>query len=183
MVEQLDEVVGVTGNGRGRFSQRGRLNSPISRLGCYLHGLDHYNLHPIPDPSTFQSHEEFTVDELQSCGLINCGNVCPIISIFLCFHRLRLRDQMTDPLLCMTDRHRPSLILHKILHALPSEESFSIFQFILSWNKERILPEITQAEFGDVRELLDRFVGPEAQEGLFISLKRIDFARVRNCII
>ena len=48
---------GVTGNGRGRFSQRGRLNSPISRLGRYLHSLDHYNLHPIPDPSTFQSHE------------------------------------------------------------------------------------------------------------------------------
>ena len=56
---------------------------------------------------------------------------------------------MTDPLLCMTD---------KILRALPSEESFSIFQFILSWNKGRILLEITQAEFGYVRELLDRFL-------------------------
>ena len=77
---------------------------------------------------------------------------------FACFHRLRLRDKMTDPLLCMTGRHRPFLILHKILRALPSEESFSIFQYILSWNKERILPEITQAEVGDVRELLDRFL-------------------------
>ena len=41
---------------------------------------------------------------------------------------------------------------------MPSQNTFSIFQFILSWNKERLPPEIVQTSFGDVRELVDCFL-------------------------
>ena len=150
------------GVGRGRGQQQPqssrRSSSPISRLGRYFQGLDRENLHHIPDQSTFQRQEEFTVDELQLCGLINCGNVCPVISILLCFHRLRIRDQLMDPLLCLNNQAKPTLVVHKILRALPSQDAFSIFLFILSWNKERIGQEIVRASFGDVGELLDGFL-------------------------
>ena len=154
-------AVGSIGRGRAQCrggSGSGRRSSPVSRLSRYLTSIDRFNLYPIPDTTLFQRGEEFTANELQIHGLTNDGNVCPIISIFLSFHRLRLRDHLTDPLLCITDRHRPSLILHKILRALPSQESFSILQFILSWNKEKLQPVISQASFEDVRDLVQSFL-------------------------
>ena len=132
--------------------------SPISRLNKYLHGLDRHNLHSIPAISSFVRQENFNVNELQMPGLDNCGNVCSIISIILCFHHLRLGDQLIDPQLCISSRTKPTLVLHKILRALPSQDSFSIFQFVLSWNKERIGQEIVQTSFAGVFELLDEFL-------------------------
>jgi hypothetical protein len=75
-----------------------RSRSPGSRLERHLrsimqqNGLD-YNLYKLPiSPSPYIRGEVFTVNELQPNGLENDGNVCPIISIILSFHRLRLKD-------------------------------------------------------------------------------------------
>ena len=153
----------TSSNGRARSRQQPRSSnnrpaSPVARLDRYLKRLDTFNLHPIPGISRFLRQDNFTANELQLVGIENCGNVCPIISICLAFHRLRLRDQLMDPFLCINDSTKPTLVLHKILRALPSQHPFSIFQFILSWNKENLRPEIVQTSFGDVSELLESFL-------------------------
>ena len=139
-----------------------RSRSPNSRLTRHLRtlmqqqGLEfmvHYTI--PPNPSTFLRSSLFTVNELQPNGLLNDGNVCPIISIILCFHRLRIKDYLKDP---EYFPNLPTLVLYKILQALPSLQSFSIMQFIMSWNASNLGADIRPGQHGDVTDILDSFL-------------------------
>ena len=119
-------------------------------------GLDymiHFNFPQNPSP--FLRGDVFTVNELQTKGLLNDGNVCPVISIVLSFHRLRLKDYLKDP---DYSPNLPTLVLYRILQAMPSRNAFSIMQFVMSWNASQIGTEITPGEHGDVIDILDSFI-------------------------
>ena len=118
-------------------------------------GLD-CNLYRLPsNPSSYIRGDVFTVNELQPNGLDNDGNVCPILSIILSFHRLRLKDYLKDP---DYSPNFPTLVLYKILQAMPSPQAFSIMQFVLSWNASNLGTYIRPGEFGDVIDILDSFL-------------------------
>ena len=143
-----------------RFQSRSR--SPGSRLVRHLRsimqqqGLEYNVLYNFPlNPSPFLRGALFTFNELQQCGLQNDGNVCPILSIILSFHRLQLKDYLKDP---DYEPNLPTLVLYRILQAMPSLQSFSIMQFVLSWNDSNLGTEIRPGQFGDVIDILDSFL-------------------------
>ena len=119
-------------------------------------GLDNSQMYSFPQyPSSFLRCDVFTVNELQPNGLINDSNVCPIISIILSFHRIRLKDYLQD---LEYNPNLPTLVLYKMLQAMPSRSSFSIMQFVLTWNSSNLGTNITPGEHGDVIDILDSFL-------------------------
>ena len=102
----------------------------------------------------------FTQEHLQRYGLLNDGNVCALISVFLSFHRIGLKYHLIDPHFCFTlSRHPdfPSWVFMKILSAMPSTCAFSLQLFIKSWNHARRSPMI-EPGYADVSSLLEGIV-------------------------
>ena len=119
-------------------------------------GLDNIHVYAFPqNPSSYLRGDIFTVNELQPNGLLNDGNVCPTLSIILSFHRMRLKDFLKDP---EYNPNFPTLVLYKILQALPCPTAFSIMQFVFSWNASNLGTNITPGEHGDVIDVLDSFL-------------------------
>ena len=113
-------------SGRSRESSLG----PGALLSRHVAQLDPFGVYVIPGDSQSQpSSGMFDISHLQSHGLLNDGNVCGLISILLCFNRIQILRHLIDPHFCFTAVHTPdyaSLILFRILSAMPSTASFLI---------------------------------------------------------
>ena len=136
-----------------------RGQSPADILARYLSDLDSSGIFPIPDHSQTPGGD-FSVNHLQNPGLLNDGNICSLISVILCFHRLGLKDHLIDPHFCFTLSRTPdfpSWVFMKILSAMPSLQSFSLHLFILSWNSSNKMPRIDPG-FADVSSLTEGLV-------------------------
>jgi hypothetical protein len=108
---------------RTRKSSRRPPQSPADRLERYLSDFDPNGIYPIPEASQVLLEGEFSVNHLQNDGLLNDGNICSLISVFLCFHRIGLKDHLIDPHFCFTLSRVPdfpSWVFMKILSAMPS---------------------------------------------------------------
>ena len=142
----------------GRTSRATQLD-PGSQVSRHIDHLDPHHVYSIPGPSQSQLSSDFNINHLQP-GLLNDGNVCGLISILLCFHRLRIFNHLLDPHFCYTPIHTPdypSLILHKILDAMPSTHAFSIQLLIMSWNRSGRQPNI-QPGTNDLLSLAEALV-------------------------
>ena len=129
-----------------RSASRAR-QTPEDLLDRHLANLDTNSIYQIPDASQNQLGPEdiFNASHLQSFGLLNDGNICSLVSLILCFHRIGIKDHLIDPHFCFNlDRTLdfPSLVFHKILSAMPSQNSFSLQLFIKSWNQSGKAPSI-----------------------------------------
>ena len=152
---------------RRRTARRGGL-SPTDLLQRYLSDFDPNNIYPIPEASP-NTEEGFTLDHLQKVGILNDGNVCSLISVILCFHRLGLKEHLIDPHFCVTLSRTPdfpSWVFMKILSAMPSLQSFSLQLFIESWNHSNKSPRIDPG-FADI---------PSLAEGLVTNLQLKQYA-------
>ena len=108
--------------------------TPADRLERYCSDFDPNGIYQIPGSSQV-NEEEFSVNHLQKYGLINDGNICSLLSVILCFHRIGLKDHLIDPHFCFTLSRvpdYPSWVFMKILSAMPSQSSFSLQLFIES---------------------------------------------------
>ena len=139
----------------------GRANqSPENLLDRYLGDLDPNNIYRIPGASQVTGGD-FTVDHLQEFGLQNDANICSLISVFLCFVRIDLKEHLIDPHLCFTPSRVPdfpSWVIMKILTAMPSQDSFSLHLFVESWNAAKKSPRIDPG-FADVPSLIEGLIG------------------------
>ena len=148
-VLSLSPVSDPQGSSTALQSVRGRSRArrgPGALLDRYIASLDSRGIYQIPDfPRTQSNSHRFDVTNVQNPGLLNDGNICSLISILLCLHRLGIKDHLIDPDFCFDANGSPdypSLILHKILSAMPSSAPFSIQLLILSWNKAGRRPNI-----------------------------------------
>lgn len=144
-------------SGRSRDSTAG----PDALLNRHIANIDPYGVYAIPDASQSQPHSGlFDVSHLQSPGLLNDGNVCGLISIILCFHRIQLNQHLIDPHFCFTAVRTPdypSLILFRLLSSMPSQAPFSIQLLIESWNRSGRQPNI-QPGMNDIPSLAEALV-------------------------
>ena len=85
-------------------------------------------------------HYFHVCSHLQKSGLLNDSNICSLISVILCFHRIALKNHLIDPDNLALDLS--SLVFLKVLSALPSQDSFSLQLFIDSWNESGKAPRI-----------------------------------------
>ena len=115
----------------------------------YLQTLNPNDIAPIPDRSEnhLQNVDEFSVTHLQLCGLLNHSNVCALISLMLCLHRIGLKNHVQATSI-------PDLMLTRTLSALPSPYPFSLQSFIEVWNQDESLPNI-YAGYSDVAALTE----------------------------
>ena len=146
-------------NRRNRDSDR---RNPDNQLERHIALLDPHNCYAIPAESLSQRHvgQVFTVRHLQTCGLLNDGNVCAVICAILCLHRLGIKDHLVDPHFCVNLNRTidfPSCVFWKIMSALPSTHPFSIQLLINSWNDAGKTPAILPG-FSDVADLLDGLI-------------------------
>ena len=138
---------------------RRRHQSPVDILDRYLAVFDPNNIYSIPEASQ-TIDEDFTVNHLQGNGLLNDANICSLLSVFLCFHRIGLKDHLLDPEYCITVTRAPdfpSWVIMKILSALPSQHPFSLQLFIESWNHSNKRP-IIHPGFADIPSLAECLV-------------------------
>ena len=143
---------------RGSTAPLPRSSGPshTDSLDIYLSQFDPHNLYPIPDASQPRDIPGFTRASLQKLGLLNDGNICSLISVMLCFHRIGLSDHLIDPELCADINGTPDyplLVLSKILLAMPSPASFSIQMFVEAWNVSKT--PLIYPGFADVAALTD----------------------------
>ena len=126
-------------------------------LRCHLNDLDVYGIFSIPGSSyhPFRSSDRFDLLHIQSYGLLNDGSVCALISLVLSLHRLGLKNHIADPLPQTPDL--PTMVLKKILTALPSQDPFSLQSFISSWNNSEKCPKISQGN-SDVIALAEAII-------------------------
>ena len=140
-------------------STRAAQLDPGSQVSRHIDHLDPHHVYSIPGPSQSQFSSDFNINNLQP-GLLNDGNVCGLISILLCFHRLRIFNHLLDPHFCYTSLHTPdytSLVLYKILDAMPSTHAFSIQLLIMSWDRSGRRPNI-QPGTNDLLSLAEALV-------------------------
>ena len=121
--------------------------------------MDPNNVYEIPPESQTPSGQDgiFGIDDLQEEGLLNDGNICALLSLFLCFHTTGVKDHLIDPHFCFTQNRTidfPSLVFLKIMSAMPSQRAFSIQLFIDSWNSCGKTPRIYPG-FSDVAALAE----------------------------
>ena len=140
----------------------GDQDNPSHQLDRHLASLDPLNCYSIPteSPSPRNIGQVFTVDHLQTHGLLNDGNVCSLISVILSLHRLGIKDHLLDPHFCVNlDRTPdfPSCVFLKIMSALPSNHPFSLQLFISSWNDAGKNPPIAPG-FSDVAALMEGLI-------------------------
>ena len=138
------------------FDQRTR-QSPVDLLERHLQDLDPNNIFNIPNASQNQLGPDtiFTASHLQHFGLLNDSNICSLISLILCFHRIALKNYLIDPDNLTLDLS--SLVFFKVLSALPSQDSFSLQLFIDSWNESGKAPRIHPG-FTDVAALAEGLI-------------------------
>ena len=114
----------------------------------------------IPEPQLNHLNvDPFPLSSLQSYGLINDGNICSLISLIMVFHRMLIRNNLVDPNLLLDDQgntNYPLCLLSKILWALPSPRTFSIRNFISSWNNCNMAPRIQAND--DITPLADALI-------------------------
>ena len=142
-----------------RRAGRGRNSTPADLLERYLSDFDPDNIFNIPEASQ-NTDDGFTPEHLQRDGILNDGNVCSLISIILCFHRLGLKNHLIDPHFCVTLSRTPdfpSLVFMKILTAMPSLHPFSLQLFMESWNHSNKSPRIDPG-FADITSLAEGLV-------------------------
>ena len=137
------------------FFGSGNRTAPADLLARYLQDLDPNNIFTIPEGSQDQLNplDSFTVSHLQSLGLLNDSNICALISVILCFHRIGLKNHMIDPFTL----DYSSMILHKVLSAFPSQHPFSLQLLIDSWNESGKAPRIHPG-FSDIAALAEGLV-------------------------
>ena len=145
--------------------------TPEDLLNRQLEDLDPNNIYKIPDSSPNQQSPDlpFNNSHLQTAGLLNDGNVCSVLSFILCLHRIGINHHLIDSSFCYTTNNRidfPSMIIMKILAALPSQNSFSIQVFIESWNQFGKAPRINPG-FSEIDALA---------EGVFSNLQLKQYA-------
>ena len=142
---------------QGIFSLDSGIETPPDLFDRYLQDLDPNNIFAIPNASQDQLNpsQSFTVSHLQKCGLLNDSNICALISIMLCFHRIGIKNHMIDPFTLTLDY--PSMILQKVLSAFPSQDSFSLQLLIESWNESGKTPRIHPG-FSDIAALAEGLV-------------------------
>ena len=113
-------------------------------VNSYFSEIDPHNRHMIPDSSPLQRVDDFTEEHLQSKGLINRGNICGYISLFLCFHRMGLLKFLKSDHIIVDGiiLDWPAFILQRILKAMPSAIPFLVTNFPSSWNAENQQPRL-----------------------------------------
>jgi hypothetical protein len=146
----------------GQAHGTSRNASPSFLLERHLGDLDPSRIYIIPDASQNQPSQgdTFDVSQLQSAGLLNDSNICSLISLFLSFHRIGIKDHMIDPHFCFTLNRTfdfPSLVFLKVLSAMPSQNSFSLQLFIETWNNSSKAPRIHPG-FSDIAALAEGIV-------------------------
>ena len=94
-------------------------------LQQFLRITDPNNMVSIPEETVhpLDLTHRFSILHLQLTGLVNDGNICALLSFVLSLHRIGLK-------LYIKPNDLPSLVLKKILCALPSPYSFSLQSFI-----------------------------------------------------
>ena len=139
------------------FFDSGIATSPGDLLERYLKDLDPNNIFAIPDESHDRPNqsESLLVSHLQRLGLLNDSNICALISVMLCFHRISLKNHMIDPFSLTLDYS--AMVFHKVLSALPSQQPFSLQLLIDSWNESGKTPRIHPG-FSDIAALAEGLV-------------------------
>lgn len=104
----------------------------------------------------------FNITHLQATGLQNDGNICYLLSLLLCLHRIGIKDHLIDASLSLTTNHNhtldfSSMVIRKILSAFPSQNSFSVQLFIESWNRAGKAPRITPG-FAEIDALAESII-------------------------
>ena len=146
---------------RRRRAQRAA-QTPEEILDRHIDNLDPNRIFSIPGASSSQpnAEENFPLSQIQNCGLLNDGNVCSLISLFLCFHRIQIKEHLIDPHFCFTINRTPdfpTLMFGKILKAMPSQNAFSLQLFIESWNQAGKDPTIHPG-FNDIPSLAEALI-------------------------
>ena len=128
------------------------INVPASYenvLQQFLRITDPNNMVSIPEETVHSldfSHQ-FSILHLQLPGLVNDGNICALLSFVLSLHRIGLK-------LYIKPTDLPSMVLKKILCALPSPYSFSLQSFIEACKHTGSTTSI-QSGYTDVLELAE----------------------------
>ena len=118
---------------------------PVELLDRHIASIDRLGLYHIPEASHHTSTETFEVEHLQAPGLLNDGNHCSLLSILICFNRIGIKHHLIDPHFCLTSVQTPdypSLVLHRVMCAMPSSAAFSIKLLIEIWNHSGRQPQI-----------------------------------------
>ena len=125
---------------------------------------DPFNIYTIPDVSQnpISPDGSFNLTHLQAAGLQNDGNICSLLSLLLCLHRIGIKDHLIDASLSLTTNHNhildfSSMVITKILSAFPSQNSFSVQLFIESWNRAGKAPRITPG-FAEIDALAESVI-------------------------
>ena len=110
---------------------------PVS-VDAHIRRIDLEGIYPVPGVSPLQPIDSgnFTQNHLQN-GLENDGNVCCLISIILCVHRLGLINSLIIPAQMSRNPVSPDFaigVIAKILYALPSSNAFSLYTLKETWN-------------------------------------------------
>ena len=98
----------------------------------------------IPGPSRSPMPADFCLHHIQTPGLINDGNYCCLICIILCFHRMRLSQNLNAA------NDFPTKIVQQVLQALPSAFSFSLEMLKQVWNQFRGSGDYRVSSYDDV---------------------------------
>ena len=93
---------------------------------------------------------------LQKVGFFNEGNTCAAICVIHCLHRVKISNVIGRPHQSTSDhRDFPTLVLIKILDALPSQRPFSLKLLKDIWNNSRVAYHIVPDD--DIHSVLDGF--------------------------
>ena len=122
------------------------LGSVTRQLNLYLSSINTSNLLPIPPQSSINVGRGFGVNSLQKNGILNDGNNCCLSGLILCLHRINLKEYFPDPNLLAQTREFATLMLLRVLQALPSRQAFSVQMFIHVWNLGNTVYKIGQYE-------------------------------------
>ena len=115
------------------------ISSASNSLDDMLQVLDEFGIYGIPGKTTCSCNAEFKEMHLQKCGIINDGNLCALIAMVFCCHRMQLVKIIDlDPsLMAVGEIDYQSHILVKVLSAMPSARPFSLELMKEVWNKYR----------------------------------------------
>ena len=122
--------------------------------------VDPNNNFPLPVRVTSFNRTQFSVGDLQSCGLINDGCSCYMISVILLLHRVGILDHMLDSEYCsvLVTRNQGRSFLtnmvRRILTVLPSIQPFSPRNLIAGWEHLGLQPGVQVGGYEDAQEVL-----------------------------
>ena len=102
--------------------------------------------------------DNFNRTDLQAAGLLNDGNYCSLISLIISLHRMMIKTKMNLAWNQNIIRNpvTPLGFLAKILSVMPSQQPFSLQNFVSCWNDFGIEPPILQND--DISSLADGII-------------------------